>query len=258
MSETLTETTTDVVVDTPVVDAPVVETAPTPAPPAWEDPAFLDLVDTRAAALMQQQFAPLIPLLEQVLAGDNGATTTTPGPLDPFSDSFAGDLDARFTAIQQMLEQGLERLAAPLQAREQQETIVQGEERLKDILADDIARNGEFSSKPEVDAQARALVRTIADQVFPAIAERFGATPRAAEMAMTHAASSVRDLLAAERSAGAEAETNRLSTLAGLNGEPGVGPTGLTTATSGKPLTTRELVQKFGGRAAALRGAAAG
>src|SRR5581483_11722911 len=102
-------------------------------------------------------------------------------------------------AVQQMFSP----LASQMQAQQEAETIASGEARLEDILADDIARNGDFvraaGNAPEqiaaaqaADAQARQMVRTVADQLFPQIAERYGATPRAAEIAMTKAAEQVR------------------------------------------------------------------
>lgn len=214
------------------------------APPAF-DPADLEAENAylrtqlgqlgeAVQGLLQQQRGPQQPE-PQPGAFDPAQLVDEFGQLNPqaligmfqqFGEQLMGGIDQRFQQIQ-----------APLAARQEAETVAQGEERLQDILVDDIAHNGDFvraagdqpeqvAAAREADQQARALVRTVADQLFPEIAERYGATPRAAEMAMTRAADQVRTLLRAAGAGEAAAQANRLATLAGQRGEPGAGAAG--------------------------------
>jgi hypothetical protein len=208
--------------------------APVPAPASatidWTDPDVIQVVDSRAAAIFEAQMQPLLPLLEQVLGVGDPAAAGQPGaggPLNPWDDGFGEGLDARFQSLEQKMEGWLQQLAQPLMADQQAKAVAEGEQRLQDVLADDIGRHGEFSSKPEVDREARHLVRTLADHIYDGLAGRFGGHdqvirtgvgPRLSEAAMTQSAGLIRNLLAAERSAGAAIETNRLATLASAPG----------------------------------------
>lgn len=140
--------------------------------------------------------------------------------------AFGNFLQQRDEALLQGISQVMQPLSDQFTAQQEEAQIATGEENLDGMLEDDIARHGEFASKPEADAAARRMVRTLADQMFPEIAGRYGATPRAAEMAMTRAAAEVRDLLQSVGGAAVTAETNRLATLAGAAGEPGPGGAG--------------------------------
>jgi hypothetical protein len=93
---------------------------------------------------------------------------------NPWDDDFGGSLDARFQSLEQKMEGWLQQLAQPLMADQQAKAVAEGEQRLQDVLADDIGRHGEFSSKPEVDREARHLVRTLADHIYDGLAGRFG------------------------------------------------------------------------------------
>ena len=265
MSETLTEAAPaaepaapEVTPDGVAPDAGGTITAP--AAPAqaqpWEDPAVLDLVDARAQALLEQRMAPIVPLLEQFLqsGGYEQGQQAAPGELNPWDESFGSSLDQRFQALEQRIGGMLQQVTAPLEARAQAETIQHGEERLKDILADDIARNGDFPADPSTGrSTAKDLVRPLADMFFPEFASKLGETPRAAELAMTRAAALVRTIVAESRNFAVNQETNRLTALANANSEPGVTGAGVETGTSGRPLGARELAMKYGNRANALR-----
>jgi hypothetical protein len=244
---------------------PAVEPPPAAPAPVWhDDPAFIDTIEARAAAMFEERMAPLVPLLERVFGDGGGGDEPGGAPaleLNPWDDSFGTNLA---TIIAQASEQTLERMqqmmsgiAAPLAAREQAEVTARGEENLKDILADDIARNGDFATDPETgQAPGKSLIRPLADALFPEFAQKFGATPRAAEFAMAKAAGIVREL---ERVAGTAAltrEQNRLATLAGTNGEPGASGNG---GVQVRPATqSRSMGEALRGvterHAAALRG----
>ena len=126
------------------------------------------------------------------------------------NEALLGQIAGMFTPIQQTFAQ-----------QQESSVIAEGEARLNDILADDVSRNGEFASDPEADAQARELVSTLASQMFPDIADRYGSNPKAAEIAMTRAATQVRGLLRSVGGAAVTQNQNTLATLAGAHGEPG-------------------------------------
>jgi hypothetical protein len=129
-------------------------------------------------------------------------------------------------------------LAAPLMAAEQEKAMTEGEQRLLDVIADDIGRNGDLiptfgeteeekAAAAAADGQARKLVRQIAGQVYDQLAGRFGGHeavvrqglgPRLSTAAMEQAMTDVRSIVTTARSAGAAIETNRLATLASAPG----------------------------------------
>jgi hypothetical protein len=152
---------------------------------------------------------------------DPAALVDEYGNLDPAA--FAAFLAQRDERLFGAIDQRLQRIDQRESAREEATVIAEGEQRLNDILADDIARNGEFAADPEADKQARSLVRTLAEQAFPEVAQRYGMTPRAAEIAMSRAADQVRGLLKAAGAAAVTQNANHLATLAGARSEPGVG-----------------------------------
>lgn len=238
---------------------PVEPAAVAPAAPNWEDPALLDLVDARAQALVQQQFGQIAPLLEQFLGGEGqpqgqpqiGQLVDEFGQLDP--NALVQLLSAQQAQTFQAIDARIAQMQAPLAARFEQETVAEGNQRLNDILADDVARNGEFSADAEADKAARGLVRTLAEQAFPQVAQRYGPTPRAAEMAMAQATAQVRQLLTADRAAALTTEANRVAALAGVRVEPGTAAVGVE-GLSDKPLSSRELAAKYGAKATALTG----
>lgn len=220
--------------------APAVEPTPAAAPIDYDDPRLQDLIQAQASQIAQQT-------IEQAMQRtQTQQPQTQPGfdtsqLLDEYGNVNPAALAQFMQHNQQMTLQAVQEMFTPLasqmQAQQEAETIASGEARLEDILADDIARNGDFvraaGNTPELVAQAqqadqaaRQLVRTTADQLFPEIAQRYGATPRAAEIAMSRAADQVRSLLRAAGQAAQAAQANQLATLAGQNGEVGSAGTG--------------------------------
>lgn len=216
---------------------PVPPTGVTEPAPAWspDDPAFLEAVDGRALELIDSRFGPLAELLQQTLVGGEGGGQ--PGgpqqllPPDPFSDNYAQEFAAyQASRDEQMFgrfEQMLGQISQPLQAQMEQATVAEGNQRLQDMIADDIARHGDFPRAPgETESKAQQLVQPIAEALFPQVSSRYGNTPRAAEAAISQAAGIVRGLVAEAKTAGVEEYKNQLGTLAGVNGEPGTGAAG--------------------------------
>jgi len=233
----------------PAAAEPVAPVAAEPVAPAaidYDDPRLNDLIQTQAAQIAQQQLEQLVQRSQaqqpqQQQGFDASQLLDEYGNLDPAK--FAAWSSQRDQQLVQQVQQMFTPLAQQMQAAQEAEVVASGEARLEDILADDISRNGDFvraaGNTPELvaqaqaaDAQARQMVRTLADQMFPEIASRYGATPRAAEIAMTRAADQVRGLLRTVGSSAQAQQANQLATLAGQNGE--VGGTG--TAALSRPV----------------------
>lgn len=251
--ETVAETTTeagapaepavlDPAAETPgelEASASVAEEAP--ATPQFDPSEFqmrLDAADARNSQLEQLLGALLQGSPEAAAAFD--AQTAPDFQLDPFADDFGQQL-AAFQAqqSQQLLAQIDQRLAQiiqPMQQQREQETIAHGEDNLTGMLDDDIARNGEFHPKPEVDQRARAMVRERANQIYLELAGQYGGHdfvvssgfgPRVSEQAMGRAASEVRELFKMISSTAVEVNANQMATLAGATTEPGVAAAGV-------------------------------
>lgn len=194
-----------------------------PSAPAFdpsEIQAELEYLRTQNA-----QFAQLL----QGVAAQAQPTTGQQQPsglpaFDPFdADSVRAWQDAR---DQQLLAAIDQRFSAVSSRFAQQDALAQqaeGEQRIEDVIADDVSRNGEYASDPEADRQARATVRALAEQLFPEYAQRYGAGPRAGELALSKAAAQVRSLLSAAGTTAVTQRDNELANLAGVRGEPGTG-----------------------------------
>ncbi len=225
--------------------------AATAAAPTWtpDDPAFRDAVAQEAEALIQGRFGGLMQLEQQLAQlGGQPEPSQTPGlpefdPLDP--DSVTAWQDAREQRLLAQIDQRLQMLGQPLMEQQAQQAQQEGEQRLQDIIGDDVARNGEFASDPDADRQARDLVRVLAEQQFPTLAERYGQTPRAAEMAISQAAQQVRGLLRTVGQAEVTRHQHHTATLAGAVAEPGAGGAAVSTV-PGRPLTAQQIAAKYG------------
>jgi hypothetical protein len=239
----------------------------TEAAPAWspEDPAFAQAIDDRALALIDQRFGPIAQLLEQTLGGgdDPGGQQQFGGvpqlQLDPFDEGFGANLAQLLQAQnQQMLgqvQQLIGQVAQPLNAQLEQQTIEEGNQRLKDMIADDVARNGDFPrAEGAAESKAQQLIQPLAEAMFPGIAARYGAGPRAAEVAIQQASSTIRAIIAEAGAAAVAAHQNQLGTLAGARGEPGSAAAG----TQGVPdtLDPSEVTRRYAasGRALSVAG----
>lgn len=213
------------------VEAPEAEAPAAPAEPT------LDPLELQAELEhLRGQNQELYSILEQFATQTQGQSAEQSAAqagydISSLTDEY-GNLDPqKFAAYQQQMEQRIvgrmEQMFQPLQQTFEQQreasVIEEGNQRLNDILADDIAKHGEFASDPKADAQARELVNTLASQMFPDIADRYGSNPRAAEIAMTRAAEQVRTLLRSVGGSAVSQTQNRLATLAEQRGEPGAG-----------------------------------
>jgi hypothetical protein len=262
VDEPLAPAATDIVAPAEPVTPPALAPAPTID---FTDPEVVDFLDARARSIFESQMQPLVPLLEQILGGGGG---DLPG-------DFGGELVDEFGqlnvgALTGLLQQRDEKmlgeirglvssLAAPLMAAEQEKAMTEGEQRLLDVIADDIGRNGDLiptfgeteeekAAAAAADGQARKLVRQIAGQVYDQLAGRFGGHeavvrqglgPRLSTAAMEQAMTDVRSIVTTARNAGAAIERNRLATLGdGSDIEPGATTNGVQTV---PPVRARSL-----------------
>lgn len=182
---------------------------------------------------MRSQNEELYSILQQFTQQQSGTTQQQVAQAQQqgvdITDEY-GNLDpAKFAAYQQdrdsqllaQVGQMLSPLTQTFEQQREESVINEGMQRLNDILADDISRNGEFATDADADSKAREMVSTIAANLFPELAQRYGNGPRTAEMAMTRAAAEVRGLLRSVGGAAVSQTQNQLATLAGAHGEPG-------------------------------------
>jgi hypothetical protein len=256
-----------------VVPEPVVVEPPAPAPAGidYNAPEFLEAVQAQAAYVADQRLQQFIAeaqaeaMRQQQTAGlDPSMLVDELGNVDP--GALAGLIQQSNQQMLQAVQQMIQGLAAPLAAREQAETLAEGEQRLADILTDDIARNGEFSPDPKADARARQMVREQSDRVFDELASRFGGAqaviqaglgPRLAEAAMSQAAADVRELFSLVGGSVLARQQNQAATLAGAPREPGVGAGAgvvTTTADIGSPRFNDDLALRYSQRISARNG----
>lgn len=185
------------------------------------------------------QYGEVLGILEQLAAQNNQPVQQTAaqagydiseltdeyGNLDP--QKFAAFQNQRDAAIVSRMEAMFQPIQQQFQSAQEAQVIAEGEQRLQDIIADDVAKNGEFVADPEKNAEALELVNTLASAMFPDVAARYGNTPQAAEMTMLRAAAQVRGLLRSAGGAAVSQTQDHLSTLASARGEPGAGGAGV-------------------------------
>lgn len=203
--------------------------------PAWSpeqlqgDPGFRDFIAQEAAQIAEQRLSALLEQFStaEPAAGQGQDPNAGLAALDPFSDDFGQALDQRFETMLARVEQMVGQVAQPLQQQMQQANVAEGEQRIQDMIADDVARNGDFPRAPgETESKAQQLVQPLAEVMFNDIAARYGNTPRAVEIAIQQASATVRGIIAEAGAAAIAEHTNRLAGLAGAHGEPAAGAVG--------------------------------
>lgn len=228
--------------------AAVTEAAPAPTPPMWELPEFQDAVaqqaaeiaDARIAAMRaeQAQTAPTAPV--------QGAAPPFP---DQYSENYAQEMAAymayRDDQLLSKIDQRISPVTDSLTATEQARVAAEGDQRVQDVIADDIARNGDLGET------ARALIRPIAEAKYGEYAARYGEGRRAAEAAIQSAAATIRQMHTEAGTAAATAEVNRINGLAGIRDQIGTGAAGVSGVREIE-LDPRKLVQKHSERIHAL------
>jgi hypothetical protein len=134
-----------------------------------------------------------------------------PVPLDPLDENF-----------EERLNQWAEQKFAPYQQYVEAQQIREGNARAKDIIADEVAKNGEFIYEGTHD-RIQALAQAYSYQTN----QQFPGDPRqAAEVAYDLAIKDVREWESAVGKAYHERQLNELATLSGARQDLGVGTNG--------------------------------
>lgn len=192
-------------------EAPEAEAPEAPAESAWAGPSSEEWQETQEAlqylaSLAQPQSPFQQPQPEQPL------------PLDPLEDDF-----------EQRLNQWAENKFAPYAEYVQMQQMREGSARAEDILADDIARNGEFifNDPKSETGDSKQKARALADSYIGEMNQQYPNDPRhAAEAALAKAAQDVRDWETNVRQAAIEQYKNELAGLGGARRELGAGING--------------------------------
>lgn len=219
------------------------------AVPVWESPEFQDAVAQQAAEIADARIAQM--RAEQAQAAPAAPVQGAPPFPDQFSENYAQEFAAymawRDEQLFSRIDQTIRPVTESLSATQQAAKDAEGNQRVQDMIADDISRNGDLGET------ARSLIRPLAEARYGDYAARYGEGRRAAEAAIQSAAATIRQSVLEERTAAATAETNRINLLGGLRDTPASGATGIS-GIQEIETDTRKLVQKYSGRAAALNG----
>lgn len=177
---------------------------PEPAEPADEPQGWVGPSREEWTGLQQQHQALLNWAQQRVALEAQASGPQVPRP-DPFADDFHEQLDRYIDAK-----------TAPFAQTYDQMELAAGEELAHDIIADNIAREGEFLTEGSKE-RAFQLARTF----MPQAVHRFGYNDRAGEFALEQACKAVREWEQATGRAYHERQINQLGTLSGARGEPG-------------------------------------
>lgn len=167
-------------------------TAEPEGPPEWFAP-YAERFDQFSQSA--EQLAYIAQQMEQANQ-PQGQTT-----IDPFAEDFQTQLDAY-----------LEQRMAPFQYARETWEQQEGTERARDILQDNVSREGEFIFEGSTEQALR-----MAEAYLPEMQQRYGATAQAAEEAINAAANAVREY---ERSVGEAYHSRQMNQLKTLNDAP--------------------------------------
>lgn len=237
------------------VDAPDVVDAPVDAPvvPAYDptdDPRMLELVQSQAAQIADRQ-------LRQMIAEAQAAQTPNQPGLPEFFDAEGNFLPESFAAFQAQrdeqiaarFEKAVADVTQPMQQQQHEAAVAEGEQQMRDVIADLSSREGELVNK---DVAVARIIDDVRNRYFPQVAQTYGQTNRAAEIALEKAYRAERDYQKQIVDASEAARVNRNTALLGVRGEPGPGAPGVPAAPT-TPYAPGALALKFGQQAHTIR-----
>lgn len=231
-----------------VETAPVEESAAETA--AVETPANpLDGVDIDAVRALAEIAPNLLQAFNQ--RGEQAQPVVAQeGP--PELDMFDADSVRNFMAWER--QQTLDAIKGMVDPIAEHTAVQQQAEQnalLKDAAHDVEQKNGEFIGDKEAVEFSRTQMLAVARDLFPEVAQRYGMTDRAGDIALERAHGIVKGWQDSVAKHAVEQHVNRNTRLAEQHVEPGAGGS----AIEGAPAIYRpgELARKFGGRATALR-----
>jgi hypothetical protein len=203
-------------------DAPTAPEAPAAAPATFTMEQLEAELEARMAPI-----AEYMPILEMLQAAANDPSAFGDQPdngditvgLDPLDENFGAQLEQRLAARDEKLLGAMQQMLQPITGKFEQDALSEGDERAMDIIADDIAQNG------EVTDESKKLARQISELFFPEFAARYGnrgpGASRAADAALRKATSTVRQIEQAAGARAVEQYKNQLQTLGNAPTEPG-------------------------------------
>lgn len=190
-----------------------------PAAPEFDPDAFQADTIAQVQALLENYQQPS----QQIPGATPGSMSGQFdwGQIDPYGEDFGSQLGNGIRAeIHDALQSAFTPLAQSIEQDQQERILAQGEENIKDMIADERARNGDYGVNDEANSIAEQMIRERIDLLTPHYVNRYGQHPRAVEAAAEHAAKDVRALIKAASQAGATQQANHVATLAGAQGEP--------------------------------------
>jgi hypothetical protein len=209
--------------------------APEPAAAPQFDPLEFEALQQRMVAYEAER-EQLIAALRGQAAGAGGepAPAATELQYDEFGQVTPESLLAamRQTAIEAAQAANRPLLDQITQAQAEQAASQREEhysELVEDMIASNIARNGDLASTPAAQETAIGLLEARAMQLLPSLNEKYGrnpdgsARPGVLERAIEQAASELRAYSGLTGEAALTQERNRLGELAGAGAEPGPG-----------------------------------
>lgn len=244
------------------------EAAPPPAaatdtaPAAWspaqlrDDPDFREFLAQEAADIADARFNTL---LQQAGAQQQGGQQQQAQPgvdfdanefLNPLGDNYGENMLQLLGQQQREILGAVQQMIAPLAQTHEQQTQSAGDDLLKDAIGDAITRTGDLDAD---DVARDRVMRDVRERFYPELAQRYGETDKAAELAIDKAVANERAYQKQIADAAVERYKNQIGTLAGVRGEPGGGAGSGVETFPDTPLSPRELALKYGGQAAAMR-----
>lgn len=240
---------------------PVSSTGVTDTPPAWtpeqirelrDHPDLREWVSEEAAQIADARVGELEQYIRGFAAngGDGqGAPQFDANEfLNPLGDNYGANMITLLQHNQQQTLEAVKEMLSPFQQQSEQTEAAERDTLLRSTISDVAGRDGGLAGGDTAISRVMAAVR---NTHFPELARRYGQTDRAAELAIDKALREEREYQKQIREAGLEQHTERVGALAAIHGEPGAGAGSGVVTIGDKPLSSRELALKYGGRAAA-------
>lgn len=218
-----------------------------------DDPSFREYLSEEAAAIADARISQLATRFQpgggnQTPAGDDVDLNEY---LNPLGDNFGQNLMHVLSLVTDGIDSRLEARFAPLSEQQEALAAERNDQMLKTAITDTASQIGELKGGDPAVERVMAAVRNV---YMPQAAAMYGQTDRAAQIAIDKA---IRAELDYQRSISGTAAVDSAQHLALVhnapNGVTGNGAAAVTT-NEGQILSDRELVQKYSGLAAAIRG----
>lgn len=187
-------------------------------------PQYTEIPDEwreEAQAIADARFQALLAEAAQQY-GQNDETEDGEFQLDPFADDYGQNLQGMIQQNNQQLLGQIQQIVAPLMQNMEQQASEEGQQLLRDALADVTTRTGDFHSD-----KGKAAAEKVFDLYKNDAAQRYGVSNRALEYAAGQAASFVREIEQAAWEAGRESYKNERATLVNAPRDAGAGASGV-------------------------------